>query len=174
MNRWARWLLYSSVLVGSFLAAYVLTAPEEQATNSSDFKDIKTLRAELRNRNVSNYSDLLAMARQSGLRASLDIKGFVEEVQRVGDDVEISGWLVDLAGDGEPPFLFIFAGGKLVAETRPKGERKDVTRALNLSEGIEENVKFSVKVKCRAGELSQVLAVSTFGFYSVMNSARCP
>jgi hypothetical protein len=174
MNRWARWLLYGSVLIGSFLVAYVLTAPEEPATNTSNFKDIKTVRTDLRNRNVSDYSDMLAMVRESGLRASMDIKGFVEGVQRVGEDVEISGWLVDMAGDGEPPFLFIFAGGKLVGETRPKGERKDVTRALNLSDGLEENVKFSLKVKCRAGELSQVLAVSNVGFYSVMNSARCP
>jgi hypothetical protein len=123
---------------------------------------------------VSNHADLLAAARENGLRASKDIKGFVEGVQRSGEEVEISGWLVDMEGDGTPPHLFIFAGGKLVAETRPKGERKDVTRALNLSEGLEEDVKFSIRVKCRAGELSQVLAVTTVGFYSVMNSARCP
>jgi hypothetical protein len=162
------------VLVGSFLVAYVLTAPEEPATNTSNFKDIKTFRTELRNRKVSNYSDMLAMARESGLRATKDIKGFVDVHQRVGDDVEISGWLVDMEGDGTPPFLFIFAGGKLVGEARPKGERKDVTRALNLSDGLEDNVSFSVKFKCRAGELSQVLAVNASGLYSVMNSARCP
>jgi hypothetical protein len=62
----------------------------------------------------------------------------------------------------------------LVAETRPKGERQDVTRALNLSEGLEENVKFAVRVKCRAGEVPQVLAVNASGLYSALNSARCP
>jgi hypothetical protein len=173
MNRRARLLLYASVLVGSFLIAYVLTAPEE-SVNTSGFKDIETLRVDLRKRNIPGPADLLAAARGNGLRATKDIKGFVEGLQRVGDDVELSGWLADLEGDGTPPFLFIFAGGKMVGETRPKGERKDVTRALNLSEGIEENVKFSLKVKCRAGELSQVLAVNTVGFYSVMNSTRCP
>ena len=173
MNRRARLLLYASVLVGSFLIAYVLTAPEEVA-NTSGFKDINTLRVDLRNRNVASPADLQAAARENGLRATKDIKGFVEGHQRVGDDVEISGWLADMEGDGTPPFLFIFAGGKMVGETRPKGERKDVTRALNLSEGLEENVKFSLRIKCRAGELSQVLAVNTVGFYTVMNSARCP
>jgi hypothetical protein len=166
--------LYLSVLVGSFLVAYVLTAPEEGPNTTASFKDIKTLRAQLRNRNVSSQADLLAAAREAGLRVSKDIKGFVEGLQRVGEEVEISGWLVDMEGEGTPPYIFVFLRGKLVAETRPKGERQDVTRALNLSEGLEENVKFAVKVKCRAGEVPQVLAVNESGLYSVMSSARCP
>ena len=174
MKRWARLLLYASVLVGSFLVAYVMTAPEEEVTGTSNFKDIRALRGQFRTRNVSGPADMLALTREAGLRVSKDIKGFVEGVQRVGDSVEISGWLVDMEGDGTPPHLFIFAGGKLVAETRPEGERRDVTRALNLSEGLEENVKFSVRIKCRAGELAQVLAVNASGLYSIMNSSRCP
>lgn len=174
MKPWTRWLLYLSVLVGSFLVAYVLTAPEEEAISTASFKDIKTLRGQLRSRKVSSQPDLLAATRETGLRVSEDIKGYVEGVLRVGDDVEISGWLVDMEGEGTPPYLFIFLRGKLVAETRPKGERQDVTRALNLSEGLEENVKFAVRVKCRAGEVPQVLAVNASGLYSALNSARCP
>ncbi len=173
MRRWAKVLLYISVLAGSFLVTYMLTAPEKAADTSS-FKDIKTLRAELRNRRVSTHGDLLVAARENGLRASKDLKGFIEGVRRAGEDVDASGWLVDMEGDGTPPYLFVFSGGKLVAEIRPQGQRQDVTRALNLSDGLEENVKFSVKVKCPAGEVVRVLAVNEIGLYSALASERCP
>lgn len=173
MRRWAKVLLYISVLAGSFLVTYVLTAPDKPADISS-FKDIKTLRVELRDRRVATHTDLLIAARESGLRASKDLRGFIEGVRRAGGDVDVSGWLVDMGGDGTPPYLFVFSGGKLQSEIRPQGQRQDVTRALNLTDGLEENVKFAVKVKCHAGDVVRVLAVNEIGLYSALASERCP
>jgi hypothetical protein len=171
MKRWTRWVLYTSVLALCGLAVYLAISPEEKVSTAS-FKDIKTFRAQLRDRTVASHSDVVEMARQAGLLKSTDIRGFVDGVKRVGDDVEVSGWGVDLGGDAL--HLFIFADGKLVGETAPKGERRDVTKALKLSDGVEENVHFSARVKCRGGSTVRVMAVIDAGAYYIMNSDRCP
>ncbi len=171
MKRWTRWVLYTSVLALCGLAVYLAISPEENVSTAA-FKDIKTFRAHLRDRTVASYSDVVEVARQAGLLKSTDIRGFVDGVKRVGDDVEVSGWGVDLGG--EVLHLFIFADGKLMAETVPRGERRDVTKALKLSDGVEENVEFSAMVKCRSGGTVRVLAVIDAGAYYIMNSERCP
>jgi len=171
MRRWTRVLLYSSTVALSFLAVYLSTSEDEKVSTAS-FKDIKTFRGQLRDRTVESFSDMVEIARQAGLLKSTDIRGFVEGVKRVGDDVEVSGWGVDLGGD--VLHLFIFVDGKLVAETVPKGERRDVTESLKLSDGIEENVQFSAKIKCRGGSTVRVMAVIDAGAYYIMNSDRCP
>lgn len=172
MKRWTSVLLYGSILVLGALVVYVAMSPEEQVSSNATFKDIKTFRAQLRDRTIASYPDMVETLRQVGLRRSADIKGFLEGVKRVGDEVEVSGWGVDLGGD--VLHLLIFVDGKLLSETVPKGERRDVTQALKLSDGIEENVKFSAKVKCRSGGTVRVLAVIDAGVYHIMNSERCP
>ena len=172
MKRWTKLLMYGSILALSVLAVYVAIGPDEEASSPATFKDVKTFRAQLRSRNIASYPDMVEMARLAGLRRSADIKGFLEGVKRVGEDVEVSGWGVDLGG--EVLHLFIFVEGKLLAEIVPKGERRDVTRALNLNDGLEENVQFSGKIKCRTGDSVRVLAVIDAGAYYIMNSEKCP
>ena len=172
MRRWTRLLLYGSVLVLSALAVYVAMSPEEEVSGTATFKNIKTFRAQLRDRTMASHPDMVEAMSRAGLRRSADIKGFLEGVKRVGDEVEISGWGVDLGGD--VLHLFVFVDGKLLSETVPKGERRDVTQVLKLSDGVEENVKFSAKVKCRSGSTVRVLAVIDAGVYHIMNSERCP
>jgi hypothetical protein len=171
MKRWTRWVLYTFVLALCGLAVYLAITPEEKVSTAA-FKDIKTFRTQLRDQSVESFSDMVEVARQAGLLKSTDIRGVLEGVKRVGDDVEVSGWGVDLGGD--VLHLFIFSDGKLMAETVPKGERRDVTKVLKLSDGVEENVHFSAKVKCRGGSTVRVLAVIDAGAYHIMNSERCP
>lgn len=171
MKRWTRLLLYALIAALSALAVYAAISPEQEVSIGT-FKGIKTFRVQLRDLTIGSYPDMVEVMNQAGLRRSADIKGFLEGVKRVGDEVEVSGWGVDLGGD--MLHLFIFVDGKLLSETLPKGERRDVTRALKLSDGIEENVKFSAKVKCRSGGTVRVLAVIDAGVYHIMNSERCP
>jgi hypothetical protein len=129
MKRWTRWILYTSVLALCALAVYLAIAPEEKVSTAS-FKDIKTFRGQLRDRTVESFSDMVETARQAGLLKSTDIRGFVEGVKRVGDDVEVSGWGVDLGGDVLPFVHFCRReiGGGDCAEGRA-ARRNGVTEA---------------------------------------------
>jgi len=174
MRRTTRWLLYIGVVLAAFAIVYSLTEPDSSSQPTVEFKDIKTLTAALNDRRAGSRAALQSAAEQSGLRVTPYIKGFVEEVRRTEGDVQLSGWLVDSEGDGRPIHLFIFTGGKLVAQSQTKGERDDITKSLNLSFEERANVKFSVRVKCASGDIPQILAVTYDGFYSIRSAERCP
>ncbi|MET0675681.1 MAG: hypothetical protein ABW175_07770 [Bradyrhizobium sp.] len=165
-----------SALAGGFLVTYWLTepAPEPVPEAAVAFAGVRETGNRLANSDVSSSEDLRTAAQNAGLRASSDFKGFVEQIRRVGETAEISGWVADLRGIGEPSQLYFFAGGRLAGQAETRGERKDVTRTLNLAGDEKNNVNFSTALRCRTGDVVRVIAVNPYGHYFVLNSERCP
>jgi hypothetical protein len=162
------------VLVGSFFVTYWLTEPEAAKSESVEFSGLKQTAIGLSKLSVDSADDLRSAAQHVGLRLSPDFKGFVEQIRRVGDKAEITGWVVDLRGIGEPTQVFAFTGGKLVASAETRGERVDVTRVLNLEGDQKSNVRFAFDLNCRSGDTVRAFVANRYGHYSILNGERCP
>ena len=159
------------VLLGSFLGTLWLTGTATPPSAT----DERSAAEQLASRSISNRSDLIEAAVAAGLHSSTRIKGGVDSTTRVNDrEVTINGWLADPEGDATPVAVLVFVAGKNVAATRTRGERPDLTKALGLAFGAEENVAFAVSFGCPTGERPIVVGLGSDKQYLPIVSPPCP
>jgi hypothetical protein len=152
----------AAVLFGSFFITLWLTEPEPRPERLEDQR-------------ISNYSDLSNVAQNVGLRLSEQMKGGVDVISRINErEVKIEGWLADPQGNSTPLDLLVFMDGPMVAAGQTKGERPDVTNAIHLSHGAEENVAFSLTFNCPPGGRPVVVGVEGRKQYIPLQSKECP
>jgi hypothetical protein len=164
----------AAILFGSFLLTLWLTEPESSGVGPQNMGN-RSDSEWLTGRSISDSSDLVQAARENGLRVSREMKGNVDLINRITQsDVNMVGWLADAEGDATPAKVLVFVRGAMVGSTVTKGERPDVTAALNLSFGSEKNTSFSVSFKCLSGEQPIVLGISAAKRYVELKSGACP
>jgi hypothetical protein len=96
-------------------------------------------------------------------------------ISRINErDVKIEGWLADPQGNSTPLELFVFMDGPMVAAGQTKGERPDVTNAINLGHGAEKNIAFSLTFACQPGGRPVVVGVEGEKQYIPLPSKECP
>jgi hypothetical protein len=124
---------------------------------------------------ILNRSDLIEAAVSAGLEPSQRMEGRIESITRVSiTDVAVNGWVADRRGDATPINVFIFVRGKKIAATQTDGERADVTSALHLQLGAEENVVLGATFACAIGDQPVIAAITVDKRYMYLPAARCP
>jgi hypothetical protein len=160
----------AAVFVGSFFITLWLTGPEvpKAVDNRSDTERLVA-------QHVSSYPELDDAAASAGLRLSRQMQGVVDGINRVNErEVSMVGWLADPAGDATPLNILVFVGGSIAATAQTKGERPDVTRAIDLGFGAQNNVAFSIKFNCGSDVQPIVAGVGGKGQYIPLQSKKCP
>ena len=124
---------------------------------------------------ILNYSDLPKAALNVGLLLSEQMAGNVDVFKRVNErEVNMSGWLADRQGNSTPLNLLVFIDGSMVAATKTKGERDDVTKIVPMKSGAEKNVVFSLNFNCRSGDQPVVVGVGEGNQYFPLPTNVCP
>jgi hypothetical protein len=128
---------------------------------------------------VADESSLIEAARTAGLQYSPYVKGSVDGLSRVeANHVSISGWAIEtmaaITARGSPVTVMVFSGGKRIFSVETKGERSDVTSALNLSEETAKNVKFTGQLECSAGQKLLIVSATLSGTYGSLGTKDCP
>jgi hypothetical protein len=160
------------VFIGSFFVTLWLTEPGTPPNTTDD----RSAAERLGGHNISNGSDLIEAAKDAGLHYSSNrMQGFVDSMSRVNDrDVNITGWFADPEGDARPLTLLIFVAGRKVAATQTRGERPDVTKAIGLAFGAEQNVAFGVSFDCRTGDRPIIVGLGPDKQYFPLSPPQCP
>ena len=123
---------------------------------------------------VLNFGDLVEAAVGIGMHRSGDLRGVVDEINRINDSqVEMKGWLADSTGDSKTLDVLVFVAGKKAAMTQTKGERPDVTKTLKLADGAEKNVAFQLTFNCRAGDDVVTAGLGSGRQYFWLSTKRC-
>jgi hypothetical protein len=150
----------AAVVISSFFITLWLTEPEMPPMPQKAADD-RSNKERLATQRVSINSDLAKAAQNVGLRRSGQMKGTIDVVRRISDqEVHMEGWLADPQGGSAPLSVLVFTGGKMVAATQTKGERPDVTNAIHLGFGSEQNVVFSFNFECPAGSQPVVVGLA--------------
>ena len=117
----------------------------------------------------------MAAVQTAGLRGSPDVKGSIEEINRLDNGrVSIKGWVTDTTASGSALTVIAFAGGHHVLTTVTKGSRADVAKTLGLTDASAANMSFQGALACRPGERIIVIAVTSGAAYSQFRSLACP
>jgi hypothetical protein len=162
---WFVWTAGASVTALAFLVALWLTAPNQLAPG------VATLIGET----VSDATTLMAAVQTAGLRGTSDVKGAIEEINRLDDQrVTIKGWALDATASSSPLTVIVFAGGRHVLTATTIGARMDITRVLGLSNADATNASFENTFGCRPGAKLVVVAVTSDRRYSQFRSLACP
>jgi hypothetical protein len=160
----------AAVVFGSFFVTLWLTEPKVAVTPKSA-ADNHSPAERLAAQSISSYLDLSNAARNAGLHVSREMRGVIDAISRVNErEVSIEGWLADPGGGSTPLNVLVFIGGPMLATARTKGKRPDVTNALRLGFGTEENVAFSVNFKCKLGEEPVVVGLGERNQYIPIQS----
>lgn len=167
------WAVGVLVLILSFTITLWLTEPEAPQLPPEEM--LKSLAAAA----VSDEASLGAAARTAGLQYSSYVKGNVDVLSRVdANHVSISGWAVETisatTARGAPITVMAFDDGKRVFMMETKGERPDVTAALNLSEEAAKNVTFAGQLECSSGNQLFIVGASLSGTFALLGKKNCP
>jgi hypothetical protein len=101
-------------------------------------------------------------------------------LSRLFNDSEYSmnGWAVEtiaaITARGEPITVMAFSGGRRIFSVETKGERPDVTAALDLTEETAKNVVFAGRLECSSGEKLLIVGVTLSGTYALLGAKNCP
>ena len=164
------WIVGALVLVLSFTITLWLTEPEVPPEDM-----IKSLAAAA----ISDEASLHAAARTAGLKYSSYVKGNVDALTRVdANHVSISGWAVEtlaaITARGAPITVMAFSAGRRIFSVETKGERPDVTSALDLSEETAKNVAFAGRLECSPGQKMFIVGATLSGTYALLSTKSCP
>ncbi len=163
-----------AVVVGSFFITLWLTEPEI-VVRPQNVADYHSNTERLAAQRISSYPDLTKAAQNVGLSLSGQMKGVIDVVERVNErEVHIAGWLADPAGGSTPLSVLVFIDGTMVAAAQTKGERPDVTNAIHLGFGAEQNVAFSFNFECGLGDKPVVVGLGERNQYIPLQSKQCP
>jgi hypothetical protein len=164
------WVVGALVLILSFTITLWLTKPEVPPEDM-----IKSLAAAA----VSDEASLNAAAQAAGLQYSSYVNGNIEELSRAqANQVSIAGWAVEtpaaITARGAPITVMAFSGGRRIFSVQTKGERQDVTSALNLPEEAAKNVAFAGRLECSPGEKLLIVGATLSGTYGLVSTKSCP
>ena len=164
------WVVGVLVLCLSFAVTLWFTEPEIPPEDM-----IKSLASAA----VADESSLIEAARTAGLQYSPYVKGSVDGLSRVeANHVSISGWAVEtiaaITARGSPVTVMVFSGGKRIFSVETKGERPDVTSALNLPNETGRNVVFIGRLQCNAGQKLLIVGATLSGTYALLTTKSCP
>jgi hypothetical protein len=166
-RRWTTWVIGGCAAVSGFIAVSWLTDPVP--TPQTPAITILT------NAAVSDAASLMATVQTAGLRGSPDVKGSIEEIERLDNGrVNIKGWVADTTASGSALTIIAFAGGHHVLTTVTHGARADVAKTLGLADASAANMSFQGAFACRPGERIIVIAVTSGAAYSQFRSLACP
>ena len=167
------WIVGALVLILSFTITLWLTKPE--APPETPPEDMIKL---LAGAAVTDEASLNAAARTAGLQYSTYVTGNVDALSRVeANQVSIAGWAVETlaaTARGAPINVMAFSGGRRIFGVQTKGERPDVTSALNLSEEAAKNVAFEGRLECSPGEKLLIVGATLSGTYALLATKSCP
>jgi hypothetical protein len=164
------WIIGAFVLILSFTITLWLTEPEIPPEDM-----IKSLAAAA----ISDEASLHAAARTAGLQNSSYVKVNIEALTRVdANHISISGWAVEtlpaITARGAPVTVMAFSGGRRIFSVETKGERPDVTSALNLSEETAKNVAFAGRLECSPDQKILIVGATLSGAYVLLSTKSCP
>ncbi len=124
---------------------------------------------------ILDVRQLHRAAQAAGLTTTPRLRGTLDVLERVdARNVSIRGWVAKQDGDGAPSQVVVFIGGNNIATAATRGLRPDVTKALGLSNGAENNVAFNLTFACRSGEQPVVAALSDPRYYVPLRTPACP
>jgi hypothetical protein len=167
MSRAAYIVFLLAVLFGSFFITLWLTEPQV-ASAPDNRSDAERLAAYP----IKDSTDLMKSAQDAKLTLSPRLSGHVDVIRRIDErDVALAGWAADR--DGTSLKVLIFVAGQLVATTHTAGERPDVTAALQLGFGAQNNVVLSANFTCRKGDQPVVVVIKEKQ-YMHLQSEPCP
>jgi hypothetical protein len=116
----------------------------------------------------------LASAAKSSALTLARLQGYVDRLQRTGQQVAVSGWSADPTNaDGAPLTVIFFVGGKIAFQTETRGQRQDVSN-LGLSAMAAKNVMFEGVFICSPGEPIIPVVVSKTKTYAPLSRQSCP
>ena len=164
------WVGGALVLILSFTITLWLTEPEVPPEDM-----IKSLAGAA----VLDEAGLNAAAQAAGLKYSSYVKGNIDALSRTeANQVRIAGWAVEtlaaITARGAPITIMAFGGGRRIFSVETKGERPDVTSALNLSEETAKNVAFPGQLQCSPGEKLLIVGATLSGAYALLDTKTCP
>lgn len=166
------WLVWTVAAAVSIVAAYSALWLTDVAIEAMEEPGVRT--AAFARASVRSRASLMAAARKAGLRRS-DVNAIVDEIRRIDDGrVNIRGWAAEIGGNGSPLTILGFIDGANVFETKTRGERPDVTRALKLSAVAARNVAFEDTLVCRRGQKLIIAATTVSNRYFLLNGWICP
>jgi hypothetical protein len=161
--------------IGVCLASFFATLWLTDRGRSTDPSKSGSAARELASRTISNRFDLIEAAVGERLHKSAALTGHVDSFTRANDrEVKIAGWLADRGGDETGITVLVFVAGRNVAMTQTRGERPDVTKALDLVHGAERNVAFEATFDCRSGDQPMIVALGLNRQYAQLPSPQCP
>ena len=132
----------------------------------------------LENTSISDEASLKAAARAAGFQVDLErIKGNIDSLKRLSpSQVTISGWVVDLEGNGDPIKLFGFSENKGIFQVQTDGGRQDVAESFMMPADLPvmKNVSFTATTSCRAGAKVFIAAFGRKNRYLALPPATCP
>jgi hypothetical protein len=67
-----------------------------------------------------------------------------------------------------------FGDGRRIFSVETKGERPDVTSALNLPEETAKNVAFAGRLQCSPGQKLLIVGATLSGTYALLDTKSCP
>jgi hypothetical protein len=106
----------------------------------------------------TDEASLAAAAKAAGYSPSADLAGHVDNVSRIdGKNVAISGWALDISGDGSPLDLTAFIDGGRVATFHTEGSRPDIAVGMvkanpKANPESAKNTRIESKFSCAAGD----------------------
>jgi hypothetical protein len=164
------WVVGALVLILSFGITLWLTEPVLPPADK-----IKLLAASA----ISDEATLTAAAGAAGLRNSTYVKGYIDVLRRLdATNVRIEGWAIEttaIISKGAPITIMAFSGGRNIFTVKAKGERPDVTAALNLSaEAGKNDVAFAGQLECSSGQKLLIVGATLSGNYAVLETVTCP
>ena len=164
---------FIGLLLATLFGSFFVTSSLLERPNPAD--DKRPDAEKLGDYSVLNFGDLVEAAVAIGMHRSGDLKGVVDEINRINEnEVAMRGWLADPTGDSKVLEVLVFVAGKKAAMTQTKGERPDVTKSLKLADGAEKNVAFQLTFNCRPGDDVVTAGLGSDRQYSWVSSKRCP
>ncbi len=164
---WLIWIAGGLSLVLSFVITLQLTKPADPPSPAV---------AALASSFVSNSRTMMAAVKAAGLKGSPNVKGAIDEIEKLGGDrVLVKGWAAEIGNGGAPLGVVVFVDGASRLTTQTRGARADVVHAVGISDAATAvNVSFQGSLTCRRGQKLFVVAVTDGGAYGYFRPRVCP
>ena len=171
-SRWFTIIAAAVSLVGSFLITLWLTEPDgiNRATAEVQLDGVERLRRSF----VYDNRTLGAAAQAAGLVPLDNVRGHIDEIQRLPDgQVRMTGWAADVHGDGSPLSVVAFGGGRGTLLGRTDGPRDDVAKDQKLSQAAARHVAIVGSLPCERGQTIVAVAINKDGAYAPLTFETC-
>jgi hypothetical protein len=153
-------------LVLSFLVTLQLTKPGRLPDAGA---------ATLASSVVHDLRTLSTAAKAAGLKASPNVKGDIDEIQRLDiDRVSLKGWAAKVGSGRTPLSVITFVAGRSNTPIAVEAMHPSLTQPRGFSDAAAENNSFQVTLTCHRGEKLLAAAITQDNEYGLLGLRLCP